>query len=75
MGRAQLTIVLLTALTSTVAVLLATLMQRGNRSELRSEPASLRTQIQSEMISLRNRAHAHLLMIHEGVAKIEAIQG
>ena len=75
MDRAQLTIAILTALTPTVAVFLATLIQRQDVRDLRAELASLRSQIQSEMISLRNQVHADMLMIHERVAKIEAKQG
>lgn len=63
MDRAQLTIAILTALTPTVAVFLATLIQRQDVRDLRSE-----------MINLRNQVHADLLMIHERVAKVEAKQ-
>ena len=63
MDRAQLTIAILTALTPTVAVFLATLLQRQDVCDLRSE-----------MINLRNQVHADLLMIHERVAKVEAKQ-
>ncbi len=75
MDRAQLTIAILTALTPTVAVFLATLIQRQDVRDLRSELGNFRTQIQSEMISLRNQVHADMLMIHERVAKIEVKQG
>ncbi len=75
MDRAQLTIAILTALTPTVAVFLATLIQRQGVRDLRAELAGLCTQIQSEMISLRHQVHADMLMIHERVAKIEAKQG
>ncbi len=70
---------ILTALTPTVAVFLAVLIQRQDvrdlRSEVRAEISGLRTQMQSEMVSLRNQVHADLLMIHERVAKIEVKQG
>ena len=72
MDRAQLNIAVLTALTPTVAVFLATLIPRQDVRDLRSELASLRTQFQSEMIS--NQVHADMLMIHERVARIEAKQ-
>lgn len=75
MDRAQLTIAILTALTPTVAVFLATLIQRQDVRDLRFELANLRTLIQGEMINLRNQVHADMLMIHERVAKIEAKQG
>ena len=74
MDRAQLTIALLTALTPTVAVFLATLIQRQDVRDLCSEVNGLRNQMQSEMISLRNQVHSNMLMIHERVAKIEAKQ-
>lgn len=64
MQHAQVIIALLTALTPTVAVFLATLIQRQDVRDLRSE-----------MIALRNQVHADLLMIHERVAKVEAKQG
>ncbi len=63
MDRAQLTIAILTALTPTVAVFLATLVQRQDVRDLRSE-----------MIALRNQVHADMLMIHQRVAKVEAKQ-
>ncbi len=63
MDRAQLIIALLTALTPTVAIFLATLVQRQDVRDLRSE-----------MIALWNQVHADLLMIHERVAKVEARQ-
>jgi hypothetical protein len=74
MDRAQLIIAVLTALTPTVAVFLATIIQRQDVRDLRAELASLRNQFQSEMISLRNQVHADMLMIHERVARIEAKQ-
>lgn len=64
MEKAQITIALLTALTPTVAVFIATLVQRQDVRDLRSE-----------MVNLRNQVHADLLMIHERVAKVEARQG
>ena len=64
MQHAQIIIALLTALTPTVAVFLATLIQRQDVRDLRAE-----------MISLRNQVHADMLMIHERVAKVEAKQG
>lgn len=64
MEKAQLTIALLTALTPTVAVFIATLVQRQDVRDLRTE-----------MINLRNQVHTDLLMIHERVAKVEARQG
>ena len=63
MDRAQLAIAILTALTPTVAVFLATLIQRQDVRDLRAE-----------MINLRDQVHADLLMIHERVAKVEAKQ-
>jgi type II secretory pathway component PulK len=64
MEKAQLTIALLTALTPTVAVFIATLIQRQDVRDLRTE-----------MVNLRNQVHADLLMIHERVARVEARQG
>ena len=64
MQHAQIIIALLTALTPTVAVFLATLIQRQDVCDLRTE-----------MISLRNQVHADLFMLHEQVAKVEAKQG
>jgi type II secretory pathway component PulK len=64
MEKAQLTIALLTALTPTVAVFIATLVQRQDVRDLRTE-----------MVNLRNQVHADLLMIHERAAKVEARQG
>jgi hypothetical protein len=64
MEKAQITIALLTALTPTVAVFIATLVQRQDVRDLRTE-----------MVNLRNQVHANLLMIHERVAKVEARQG
>ncbi len=64
MEKAQITIALLTALTPTVAVFIATLVQRQDVRDLRTE-----------MVNLRNQVHADLLMIHERVAKVEARQG
>ncbi len=64
MEKAQLTIALLTALTPTVAVFIATQVQRHDVRDLRTE-----------MVNLRNQVHADLLMIHERVAKVEARQG
>jgi hypothetical protein len=64
MEKAQLTIAVLTALTPTVAVFIATLVQRQDVRDLRTE-----------MINLRNQVHTDLLMIHERVAKVEARQG
>ena len=83
MDRAQLTIAILTALTPTVAVFLATLIQRQDVRDLRSEMNALKGQINAdmlmlrkdlggEMVQLRNQVHADLLMIHERVAKVEA---
>ncbi len=63
MDHAQLTIAILAALTPAVAILLATLIQRQDVRDL-----------SSEMINLHNRVHAHLLMIHVWVAKVEAKQ-
>ena len=74
MDRAQLIIAVLTALTPTVAVFLATLIQRQDVRDLRTEMTGLRNQMQSEMVSLRNQVHADMLMIHERVARIEAKQ-
>ncbi len=73
MDRSQLILAVLTALTPTVAVFLATLIQRQDVRDLRTESASLRTQFQGEMVSLRNQVHADMLMIQR-VAKIEAKQ-
>ena len=81
MDKAQLTIAILTALTPTVAVFLATLIQRpdvrdlrGEVNGLRGDLLQLRKDIQQEMLQLRNQVHADLLMIHERVAKVEAKQ-
>ena len=74
MDKAQLTLALLTALTPTVAVFLATLIQRQDIRDLRSEMNGLKNDMQSQMINLRNQVHADLLMIHERVAKVEAKQ-
>ncbi len=63
MDRAQLTIAILTALTPTIAVFLAILIQRQDTRDVRSK-----------IINLRNQVHADLLMIHERVAKVEAKQ-
>jgi hypothetical protein len=57
MEKAQLTIALLTALTPTVAVFIATLVQRQDVRDLRSE-----------MVNLRNQVHADLLIFNECVA-------
>ena len=67
MQTAQLTIAFLTALTPTVAVFIATLIQRQDVRDLRSELAQMRTQFQGEMISFRNQVHADMLLIHERV--------
>ena len=72
MDKGQLTIAILTALTPTVAVFLATLIQRQDVRDLRAEMNSLRKDMQTEMIAFRNQVHADLLMIHERVAKVEA---
>ncbi len=64
MDRAQLLLALLTALTPTVAVFLATLIQRQDVRDSRSE-----------IVTLRNQVHADLLMIYQRVAKVEAKQG
>ena len=74
MDKAQFTIAVLTALTPTVAVFLATLVQRQDIRDLRSEMNTLRNDLQTQMISLRNQVHADMLMIHERVAKVEAKQ-
>jgi hypothetical protein len=85
MDKGQLTLAILTALTPTVAVFLATLIQRqdvrdlraemtGLRKDLHAEMNSFRDDLQTQMISLRNQVHADLLMIHERVAKVEAKQ-
>jgi hypothetical protein len=81
-----LTIAILTALTPTVAVLLATIIQRQDvrdlrsdmnklRGDMQSDSLKLRTDLQTEMVALRNQVHADLLMIHERVARVEAKQG
>ncbi len=57
MEKAQITIALLTAVTPTVAVFIATLVQRQNVRDLRSE-----------MVNLRNQVHADLLIFHDCVA-------
>ena len=74
MDKTQLTLAILTALTPTVAVFLATLIQRQDVRDLRTEMNGLRTDLQSQMISLRNQVHADLLMIHERVAKADSKQ-
>ncbi len=74
MEKGQLTVAILTALTPTVAVFLATLVQRQDVRDLRTEMNNLRKDIQAEMISFRNQVHADFLMIHERVAKVEARQ-
>ncbi len=68
MDKSQFTVAILTALTPTVTVLLALLIQRQDMRDLRSY-------LQKQMIDLRNQVHADLLMIHERVAKVEARQG
>jgi hypothetical protein len=68
MDKSQFTVAILTALTPTVTVLLALLIQRQDMRDLRSD-------LQKQMIDLRNQVHADLLMIHERVAKVEARQG
>ena len=74
MDTTQLTLAIRPALTPTVAVFLATLIQRQDVRDLRTEMNGLRTDLQSQMISLRNQVHADLLMIHERVAKAESKQ-
>lgn len=79
MNNSQTIVAVLTALTPTVTVLIALLVQRQDtrdlRAELQKQMIDLRTDLQSQMINLRNQVHADLLMIHERVAKVEARQG
>ena len=83
MDRAQLTVAILTALTPTMAVFLATLIQRKDvrdlrmemnafRNQINADMLTLRNQLNGEMIALRNQVHADLLMIHERVARVES---
>ncbi len=85
MDKTQLTLAILSALKPTVAVFLATLVQRqdvrdlrtamdGLRKDLHADMTNFREDVQTQMISLRNQVHADLLMIHECVAKVEAKQ-
>jgi hypothetical protein len=79
MDKSQFTVAILTALTPTVTVLLALLVQRQDMRDLRGDfqrqMGELRNDLQRQMIELRNQVHADLLLIHERVAKVEARQG
>lgn len=74
MDKAQFTFSILTALTPTVAILLATLIQRQDVRDSRGEVNGLCSDMQQQRLSLRNQVHAGMLMIYERVARVEAKQ-